>query len=460
MDFPIFHLYFLGNRMLIAITAIIHVLINHPVAVGAYPLIALMEWRGIKTGEQAWDDLARRVVFIAFIITTTLGAITGVGIWLTTSLVAPFAIGSLLRVFFWGWFVEWLVFITEVGLIMAYYLTWKRFVGPRLKNLHLGLGVLLGAFSWITMALIVAILGFMMSSGTWTEDRSLWSAIFNPLYVPQLAFRTPYAMFTAGLFVWFCIFFVTKPDDAIRPRAIRLVAIWTLAWLPFAVLGAMWYWRSVPEAMQANANVALLTQAYSHWQGKFVKIIGCTVAVVAAMALVGAIKPRALPRWALLVPFVLAIWLLGHFERVREFIRKPYVIADYMYANGVRVAALPVYQRDGILPYATYAKVKQATPANALVAGHEVFMLTCSRCHTTNGLNGVLGKLETMYGRDPWDAEALTGFIQGMHLTRTYMPPFPGNEAEASALATYLKSLQRPAPATPAAPAAVAAAAR
>jgi mono/diheme cytochrome c family protein len=40
------------------------------------------------------------------------------------------------------------------------------------------------------------------------------------------------------------------------------------------------------------------------------------------------------------------------------------------------------------------------------------------------------------------------------------MPPFPGNEAEASALATYLKSLQRPAPATPAAPAAVAAAAR
>jgi mono/diheme cytochrome c family protein len=460
MDFPIFHLDFLGNRMLIAITAIIHVLINHPVAVGAYPLIALMEWRGIKTGEQAWDDLARRVVFIAFIITTTLGAITGVGIWLTTSLVAPFAIGSLLRVFFWGWFVEWLVFITEVGLIMVYYLTWKRFVGPRLKKLHLALGVLLGAFSWITMALIVAILGFMMSSGTWTEDRSLWSAIFNPLYVPQLAFRTPYAMFTAGLFVWFCIFFVTKPDDAIRPRAIRLVAIWTLAWLPFAVLGAMWYWRSVPEAMQANANVALLTQAYSHWQGKFVKIIGCTVAVVAAMAMVGAIKPRALPRWALLVPFVLAIWLLGHFERVREFIRKPYVIADYMYANGVRVAALPVYQRDGILPYATYAKVKQATPANALVAGHEVFMLTCSRCHTTNGLNGVLGKLETMYGRDPWDAEALTGFIQGMHLTRTYMPPFPGNEAEASALATYLKSLQRPAPATPAAPAAVAAAAR
>ena len=95
MDFPIFHLDLLGNRMLIAITAIIHVLINHPLAVGAYPLITLLEWWGLRKGEPAWDKLAYRIVFIVFIITTTVGALTGVGIWLTTSLVAPFAIGSL-----------------------------------------------------------------------------------------------------------------------------------------------------------------------------------------------------------------------------------------------------------------------------------------------------------------------------------------------------------------------------
>ena len=450
MDFPIFHLDFLGDRMLIAITAIIHVLINHPLAVGAYPLITLMEWWGLRKGEKAWDDLAHRVVFIVFIITTTVGALTGVGIWLTTSLVAPFAIGSLLRVFFWGWFAEWLVFISEVGLIMAYYLTWERFVSPRLKRLHIVIGATLSAFSWLTMALIVAILGFMMNSGAWTKDHSLLSAMFNPLYVPQLAFRTTYSMVTGGLFVWFCIFFVTKRDAPVRPRAIRLVALWTLAWLPLCLAGALWYWRSVPASMQANANVALLTQAFSQWHAMFVKIIASTVAVIAVIAALGAWKPRALPRYVLLVPFVLAVWLLGHFERVREFIRKPYVIADYMYANGVRVTSLPVYQRDGILPYATYSPVKQATKANALVAGHEVFMLTCSRCHTTGGLNSVVAKLTNIYGREPWDAEALTGFIQGMHLTRTYMPPFPGNEAEASALAAYLKSLQPPAPDAPA----------
>lgn len=448
MDFPIFHLDWLGNRMLVAITAIVHVLINHPVAVGAYPLIVLLEWVGVSRGEKAWDGLAQRIVFIVFVITTTVGALTGVGIWLTTSLVAPFAIGSLLRVFFWAWFVEWLVFISEVVLIMGYYLTWKRFAEPRLKRLHLGIGVALSAFSWLTMALIVAILGFMMNPGEWNGDRSFFSAFLNPIYLPQLAFRTTYAMATAGLFVWFCLFFVTKPDDDLRPRAVRLVAGWTLAWLPFCLVAGFWYWKRVPAAMQANANVALLTQAFSQWQSEFVTIMLASAAVIGAFCFFALNSPRALPRLALLIPFILSTWLLGHFERVREFIRKPYVIGGYMYANGVRVDELPVFQRDGILPYATYSPIKQVTPLNEREAGHQVFMLTCSRCHTTDGMNGVVGKLEKLYGRDPWDADAVAGFIQGMHLTRAYMPPFPGNEDEARALAVYLKSLQ---PAVPAA---------
>ncbi len=450
MDFPIFHLDWMGNRMLVALTAIVHVLINHPVAVGAYPLIVLLEWTGLVRQEKAWDELARRIVFIVFIITTTLGALTGVGIWLTTSLVAPFAIGSLLRVFFWAWFTEWLVFISEVVLIMAYYLTWKKFAAPHLKRRHVGIGIALSGFSWLTMALIVAILGFMMDPGEWHEKRSFFSAFLNPIYLPQLAFRTTYAMTTAGLFAWFCLFFVTKPDDDLRPRAVKLIATWTLCWLPFCVAASLWYWQRVPAAMQANANVALLTQAFSQWQTDFVAIMFGTVGVIAAFCFFALQSPRALPRVALILPFIMSTWLLGHFERVREFIRKPYVIGGYMYANGVRVTELPVFQRDGILPYAAYSPIKQVTPANQVAAGHELFLLTCSRCHTTNGMNSVVTKLRKLYGNEPWDAEALTGFIQGMHLTRTYMPPFPGNDDEAQALAVYLKSLQPAAPAVPA----------
>jgi mono/diheme cytochrome c family protein len=442
MDFPVFHLDWLGNRMLIALTAIIHVLINHPLAVGAYPLLTLFEWWGYRRNDAEWDQLTRKIVFVVFIITTSLGALTGVGIWLTTSVVAPFAIGSLLRVFFWQWLTEWLVFVAEVVLIMCYYLTWGRMVEGRAKRLHIGIGGLLSVFSWLTMALIVAILGFMMSSGAWTTDQSFFSAVLNPLYVPQLAFRTAFSMTTSGLFVWFCICFLTAGRVELRARAVRLASGWSLFWLPFCAASAMWYWRAVPRAMKVNADVALLTQAFSKWHSTFLLIIALTVSLIAVYVLAGLFKPRLVPRFALLLPFFLAAWLLGHFERVREFIRKPYVIAGYMYSNGVRVSEMPVFQRDGILPYATYMSQRQVTSSNRWEAGRDVFMLTCSRCHTTNGVNAVSAKLTNMLGKQEWTEQRLTNFILGMHLTRTYMPPFPGSPAEAEALAGYLKSLQ------------------
>ena len=36
----------------------------------------------------------------------------------------------------------------------------------------------------------------------------------------------------------------------------------------------------------------------------------------------------------------------------------------------------------------------------------------------------------------------MTLFIQGMHQTRTFMPPFPGTEKEAQALVAYLQQLR------------------
>lgn len=111
MDFPIFHLDLLGNRGLIGTIAILHVLVNHGLAVGMMPLIACMEWYGHKHQDPRWDVLAYKILFVCFLITTTVGALTGVGIWLSVALVNPYSIASLLRVFFGlgspnGWFLS------------------------------------------------------------------------------------------------------------------------------------------------------------------------------------------------------------------------------------------------------------------------------------------------------------------------------------------------------------------
>ncbi|MBK7961908.1 MAG: hypothetical protein IPK04_12360 [Bdellovibrionales bacterium] len=137
MDFPLFHLDFLGNRLLIALIATLHVVISHSLAVGGMALVAMMERKGLQ--DPSWDQIAKKTLFAFFVVTTTIGAMTGVGIWFSASLINPTAIASLIRVFFWAWFVEWLVFVTEVVLILYYYLTWDRWIGDR-KRAHVRLG--------------------------------------------------------------------------------------------------------------------------------------------------------------------------------------------------------------------------------------------------------------------------------------------------------------------------------
>jgi len=453
MDFPSYYLdHMAGGRLIIGLIASLHVLINHPLAVGAYPLLAWMEWWAHKNNRPDIDRLAHRITFIVFIVTTTVGAMTGVGIWLSTSLFAPFAIGSLLRVFFWGWFAEWLVFISEVVLICWWFLSWKKANTPEKKRKHIKIGIALSIMSWLTMALIVAVLGFMMKPGEWNQTRAFLDAMTNPLYVPQLGFRTCFAFMTAAVFIWFTAFFFTKGRKG-SPEAEQGLKLrrWLVYRMSHVVLVALlgtylfgtWYWNRVPDEMKANSSVALLTQQFMSWHGQFESLLGWTIVAFVVIAAGGLVDAFRIPRWALLVPSVMGIWLLGHFERAREFMRKPWVIGEYMYSNGVHKDELAFLQSEGLLKHATYAKHREVTPENKAECGQDIFMLTCSRCHSTTGLNGVIEKFTAMYGADkPWDDTAMLMFIKGMHQTRTFMPPFPGNEKEAEALVAYLQQLR------------------
>ncbi|NBZ89487.1 c-type cytochrome [Stagnihabitans tardus] len=450
MDFPIYHLDLMGNRLLVAVIAILHVLINHGLAVGLIPLVAAMEWYGARKGDPRWDRLARRILFFAFLITTTVGALTGVGIWLSTSLVNPASIGSLIRVFFWGWFIEWLVFITEVVLILWYHLTWESWQGAR-KAAHIRLGFALAVFSWVTMAIIVSILGFMMDPGNWLTDHSLWSGFTNPIYLPQLAFRTALALCFAAMVALMLILFFTRRDDPFRYQAVRAVSVFALATGPFVVLAGWWYASVVPETMLANLATGLATMQFEEWQDRlFLGMIGAA-ALVMGVAQLGVWRPHWVPRLGLLVPLVAVMWLTGHFERVREFIRKPYVIGQYMYANGLRVEDYPLYQSKGLLPYATWTyplsqAETAAIPAGASVtdvqAGKDVFMIACTRCHTANGVNAVRGHFQRMLGDDPWTPDKTMDTLAYMHEARPFMPPFPGSPAELAQVALYIQTLQ------------------
>ena len=117
-----------------------------------------------------------------------------------------------------------------------------------------------------------------------------------------------------------------------------------------------------------------------------------------------------------------------------------------MYSNLLRKEDYPLYKRDGILPYMTYTYVTEITEENKIIAGKDIFMNTCSRCHTANpqGVNSITYVFERMYGFEkPLDENSMAAYIPNMHNGRTFMPPFPGNKKELNALVAYIKQLQQ-----------------
>jgi len=445
MDFPIFHLDWMGNRMLIALIAIVHVMINHAFAVGFIPVVTLLEYLGYRKQKnnpieaRKWDRLAYKLMFIAFVVTTGAGALTGVGIWFSTSLVNPDAVGSLIRIFYGAWFSEWIIFALEVVFVMIYFLRWKTSDGsPAAKRKHIQFGVFLSIFSWLTMAIIVAILGFMMDPGKWGEFRTFFSGFANPLYIPQLYFRTPLAMMLGGASALFAALFILKKDNTIRNEAVSHLSLWVLIWAPVCAVGALLYRTVIPEAMIKNLPTAVATMTYSRWYESLLWIILGAVMLSILTALWGFLKPRRLPRFALVLPLLALFVFLGSFERIREFVRKPYIIGQYMYANGLRVEDYPGYKEKGILHRAQYVSTSQVTESNKIEAGKNVFLLACSRCHTVGGINSVVDKFKKRFAGAPLQVDAIKNYIPKMNQVWYYMPPFPGNEAELDALTAFI----------------------
>lgn len=452
MDFPMFHLDWLNNRMLIAIIAILHVIINHGLAVGFMPFVTWLEQRGVSRSDKdqitdlEWDAMVYKIMKVAFIITTTLGAMTGVGIWFSVALVSPASIGSLIRVFYWAWFIEWLVFVTEVILIMIYFLTWKNSNSTlKAKLRHINFGWYLSIFSWITMAIIVSILGFMMDPGNWQTHKSLLNGFTNPIYLPQLLFRTPTAMLVAGIFGMFLISIFTKSGSELRLNAVKYASKWLLLWAPISMMGAFIYYKAMPDAMTANMSTAVGTISFSQYYDLLKYFVGAGVGFTLIVGILGIYKTKVLKPYIVIVPVITAIAYLGFFERVREFIRKPYVIGQYMYSNLLLEDDYVVYKQDGVLKHATYTTVNEITEDNKVEAGKNVFVIACSRCHTSQGVNSVVYVFDRMYGGNgkPLDIASMAAYMPNMHSGRTFMPEFPGNEKEAEALATYIKYLQQ-----------------
>jgi cytochrome d ubiquinol oxidase subunit I len=443
VDYPFWNLA-LGGGVLIGIVAIAHVLVSH-FAIGGGFAIAVIETLAVRRRNPAWRALAKRSSLMLILVSTVFGAISGVGIWVTIGLVQPAATSALIHNYVWGWAAEWGFFILEVVTALVYYATWEK-VRPRT---HLLIIWLYFFAAYMSLVIIQGILSFMLTPGRWVETHSFWDGIFNPSYLPGLVLRTGICLFLAGAYLTLAA--QRETNAAARAPMVRMLAVFQVAGVLLAYGGYRWWEHVLPGSVRAIflGSTALLPALASTRH-----IILWALTAYLVLALFGLAAPRA-HRWptavvALLVAFV----FFGGYERLREGSRKPFVIRDFMFSNGVLVSEIPELNQRGILSKARW-DAREASGPHA--EGKAVFHAECASCHTIDGylsirklvapvdpdmLNGIL---ETL--REEGNEYSQAGYVHQGHvatdkLDYPLMPPLVGTDGEVSALAGYLMSLK------------------
>lgn len=446
MDYPIWNLA-MGGGVLIAIVAITHVLVSH-FAVGGGIAIALVETLAVRRGDPALRALAKRSSLMLILVSTVFGAISGVGIWFTIGLVQPVATSALIHTYVWGWATEWAFFILEVVTALAYYATWEK-VRPRT---HLVLIWLYAFAAYMSLVIIQGIIAFMLTPGRWVETRSFWDGFLNPTYLPGLVLRTGICLLLAGSYLTLAA--LREKDPLARPRLVRLLAWFSVIGALVAYGGYRWWEAALPDSIQAlflGAAAKLPTLA---WTRHFLL---WALAAYLLFALFALVVPRA-QRWpvaALTLLFAFAFF--GGYERLREGNRKPFVIRDYMFSNGILVSEIPALNAGGVLAKAQWA-ARDAGP-DPVSMGKAVFRAQCASCHTLDGYlsirtivapvdpDMIAGILATM--REEGEEYESGTYLHGGHIATEsldypYMPPLVGTDDEVEALQAYLLSLKTP----------------
>lgn len=487
MNYPIWDIP--GSGLLIAAISILHVFISH-FAVGGGLFLVLAERKARREHDESLLAYVKQHSRFFILVTLVLGAITGVGIWFTIGLVHPQATSSLINTFVWGWAIEWTFFVAEIAAAMVYYYGWDR-LSPRT---HVAVGWVYFANAWLSLVIINGILTYMLTPGAWIETRGFWDGFFNETYWPGLVARTFASAGLAGLYALLTTSWLANGD--LKEKVARYAA-WS--WIiPMAValpLSLLWYLAAaagagVPVAEIFGAKTAGIgpvlsaifsspdtgypvTQSAAYW------LILSSIAIIVLSLYIVLVRARAFGWPVAAVVMVLGLVAMGGGEWVREDLRKPYVIGQYMLVHGARLPArtgvpqpppemverfgpdrytIDALNANGVL--ASSAWIRPTPPEMAgdylLRVGHEgreIYRAECSWCHTETGYLAlaplVKGKsapaLQTMLTKlaEPVDAQgaAADWSAAGLHV-KTWrgrrMPPFVGTDDERQTLAAYL----------------------
>jgi cytochrome bd ubiquinol oxidase subunit I len=447
MNYPFWDVPHIGSGWVIGIIAIFHIMISH-FAVGGGFYLPLAERKALKEGRHEWLQMLRGHAKFFLILTGVFGAASGVGIWFAIGLANPEATSALIHNFVFGWAIEWVFFMVELTTAAVYYYTWGRVS----DELHVKVGWVYAAASFMTLVIINGILSFMLTpgepwlsvAGTGHEASKFWQAFLNPTYWPSLLLRLLVCVSLAG--IW-ALVTCSRLDGVKQPELKKSLVRWSSKWLlpsfllmPLALL---WYLWQVPESQRALLQLGISTIG----AGAFTQVTRVVLLIVMASATILLIvyflawrSPTDFTLSHAVAVLFLALIATASGEYSRETLRKPYVIGRYMYSNGTRVADVERLNREGYLKGNLW--IRQAQPQDLKLArGEAMFRGQCMSCHTKDVYRPMVRLLA---GRN---RESIGNVLKILHEFkadspyRAYMPPLAGTKKEVDALGDYLATL-------------------
>ena len=382
MNYPIWDVA-IGGGMLMALVAISHVIVSH-FAIGGGLVIAATETLAVKRGDREMRELARRGSLMLIFVSSVYGAISGVGIWVVAGLISPGAISSLIHNYVWGWAIEWTFFVIEIVAALIYYTTW----GKISKRAHLAIGWIYFAAAYLSLVIINGIITFMLTPGRWLQTHAFWDGFFNPTYWPSLLLRTGICAMMATAFL---LFVAQRAEPGSRPRVVRYLGWWLVGGSLVSYAGYRWWEASLPQTV-----LGLFRGNAPSLPGLAVMRSG-TLWALAVTLLLGVVFLVALPKTGKTIVAILvavaAFTFFGHYERLREGSRKPFLIHSYLFSNGLRIDDIDRIDTDGL--EATNGWVAARSGDSPIDRGRAIFRTECSICHTLDGYQAIRPLLPT-----------------------------------------------------------------
>jgi cytochrome bd ubiquinol oxidase subunit I len=449
--FPVWEVPNTGSGWIIGITAILHVFISH-FAIGGGAFLAFTEQLAYKKNDDRIYNYLKKHTKFFLLLTTVLGALSGVGIWWSIGLASPNGTQTLLQNFSLFWAVEYVFFALELAILMAYYYTWDKVD----RKTHLKLAWMYVAVSYFTLFAINGILTFMLTSGGWNYQMgNIGDAFFNPGFWPALGLRTFIMLALAGIFALFTASRLKGMDD-VKAYLLKYSAKWMLPALILGPLFVIAYLFALPEPTQQ----LIISGLSSIGEGNFSVMakaifLALTFAVgLFGMVLVGPyLNPRAFSTSFAAMCLAAGFGFMFMEEWSREMMRKPYVVYNYMYSNGLRTHEIDQVNAEGYFNYNKFAQAEKTTLASSdeVGEGQLMFRYQCASCHTSTG-NGYRSMTRLLGVRDKDAISNLLTLMKNNHkidpetgkpmtMYHGYMPPVVGHQEELDALATYLATL-------------------